>query len=489
MTNRTFHSIVWTGVERFGAQIFQAIFMIALARILVPEDYGLLAMIFIFLMIGQMLLDGGLSMALLQKKNPTENDFSTVFWFNLGFGILFYIVFFLSAPWIAKFYEQPLLVPIIKVAGLNFIIWSVSIIHGTKLYIALNFRKIAFITISAMILSGILGIVLAYHGYGVWALVFQFLINNLLRTIFFWLFTAPWYPRFIFSLNSFKSLIKFGYGYMFSNLLDTTFKNMFAVFIGKFYAVKELGFFQKANSLSSLPSSNAAYALSNSFIPIQTDLSGNPEEQRKSFDRFLSLKCFIIFPIAIFLAILAEPFVSFVLTDRWLPAVPFIQILCLGYLWYPVLVINRRMLLSKGFSKQNLIAEIIAKTFGVALFLICLPHGIYWICVAISVYAVFDMIVSMIFVQKILSIRWIEQLKIMLPVLGLALFSGFIAWLVGFGLTSYIFSSTNDFMKLTLGGISGLSVYLLGSYYLKFEEIKFMMSYLKNYTAKTTAHN
>jgi O-antigen/teichoic acid export membrane protein len=477
MTNTTFRSVFWTGAERFGSQFFQAVFTIVLARLLMPADFGLLAMIFIFLMIGQMLVDGGLSLALIQKKNPTEEDFSTVFWFNLGFGLFFYIVFFLCAPLIAEFYEQPQLILITKIAGLSIIIRSLGIVHGSKLTIALNFKRQAIIAIFSMVLSGIIGVALAFYSYGVWALVVQFLINNLLRTLCFWFFGTSWYPRFIFCVNSFKSLFKFGYGYMLTSLLDVLYKNMFAVFIGKRYSPQELGFFQQASSLTNLATTNIVYTVAGPFIPLQSKLHDTPKEQHKTFERFLSLACFLVFPIAILFAILAEPFVSFVLTEKWLPAVPLMQIFCLGYIWYPILVINRFMLLAKGLSKQNLISEIIAKTFGVAAFLICLPHGIAWICVSIGFYAFFDMIIALIFSQKKLSIRWTEQLKIIFPVFGLAVFSGVVTWLTTLGVAYY--TPTWDFGKLLFGGLVGIGIYTLGAHLLKFDEFKFMLNYLK----------
>jgi O-antigen/teichoic acid export membrane protein len=479
MSNTTFKSVAWTGVERFGAQVFQAVFTVVLARLLMPEDYGLVAMVFIFLMVGWMLLDGGFSLALVQKKNPTEDDFSSVFWFNILFGLLLYGIFFCCAPSIAKFYEQPQLIPIIKVGGLNFVIWSLGAFHGTKLDIALNFKKHAIITISAVIISGIFGIGLAYFGYGVWALVFQFLFNNLLKVAFYWLFGERWRPRFVFSIASLKSLFNFGFSWILSALLDLIYKNIYAVFIGKRYAAAELGYFQQSYNFSNLITTSIAYTVARSFIPLQTKHHNNIEIQHKLFYRFLSLGCFIIFPIAILLVVLAKPFVALVLTDKWLPMVPFLQILCISYLWYPILVMNGRMLLAKGFGKQFLTSEIIKKTFGFTAFFICLPHGIFWICASIGFYAVVDMIVSVIFSQKILSIRWIEQLKIVMPILGLALFSGGVTWLVMTGV-AYC-APANDFLKILLSAISGTGVYLFGSHLLKFDEIKFALDYLKKY--------
>jgi len=476
MRSRTFHSVVWTGIERFGTQAFQVVFSIILARLLMPEDYGLVALVFVFLMIGWILMDGGLPLALMRKKNPTESDFSTVFWFNLGFGISLYTIFFFCAPLIARFFDQSILIPILRIAGLNVILWALATIHATKLDIALNFKRQAYITISAMLVSGFLGIWLAFSGYGVWALVFQFLSNNLLRAILLWTFGIRWYPRLIFCFASFKSLFNFGYKFMLTNLLDTIYKNMFAVFIGRFYALKELGFFQKANSLTNLLTTNISYTVGRSFIPLQTSLSDDPAEQRKSFDRFLSLNCFIVFPIAILFAILAEPFVAFVLTERWLPAVPFIQVLSLSYIWYPILVLNRQLLLSKGFSKQNLMVDVIAKTLGIAAFLVALPHGIVWICVSIGFYAIIDMIVSMIFVERYIRIRIIEQVKIVAPTFGLAVFSGIVAFFVCRGVLQY--APTNDFLQLFFGGLAGLGIYALGAHLLKFDEWKFMLNYL-----------
>ena len=476
MSNQTFHSVVWTAVERFGTQAFQVVFTIILARLLMPEDYGLVAMVFIFLMVSLVLMDGGLSLALLRKKDPTENDFSTVFWFNLGFATVFYATIFFCAPLIARFFDQEILTPIVRIAGLNIILWALSIIHATKLDIALNFKKQAYITISAMLISGSLGVWLAFSGYGVWALVFQFLSNSTLRFLFLWIFGIRWYPRFLFCTTAFKALFNFGYKTMLTNLLDTSYKNMFAVLIGRFYALQDLGFFQKASQTTNLVTTSVSYTIARSFIPLQTSLSDDPTEQRKSFDRFLSLNCFIVFPIAILFAILAEPFVAFVLTERWLPAVPFIQVLSLSYIWYPILVLNRQLLLSRGFSKQNLMIDIIAKTLGVAAFLIALPHGILWICVSIGFYAILDMTLSMIFVKRYVNIRIIEQVKIVAPTFGLAVLSGIVAFFVCRGVLQYALAS--DFLQLLFGGIAGLGIYALGAHLLKLHEWKFMLNYL-----------
>jgi len=477
MTNRTFHSVFWTGLERFGMQIFQALFTIILARLLLPSDYGLIAMIFIFLMGGQIVIDAGLPIALMQKKNPTETDFSTVFWFNIMSGLFFYGIFFFCATPIADFYEQPLLNPIIKVAGLNFIAWSFGLVHATKLNINLGFKRQAFISITAVIISGGIGIILAYYGYGVWALVTQFLINNTLRSLFFWLFGIRWFPKFIFQFASLKSLLPVGFASIFAAFLDTIYKNIYAIFIGKRYSAAELGFFQQGNTLSSLVTAQITYAITTSFIPLQSKHHDYPDEQQKLFFRFLSLLCFLIFPLAILFLVLAEPFVSFILTEKWLPTVPLIQILCLSLLLYPISVINNRILLVKGLSKQLLTIESIKKAFGFMAFFICLPHGISWICASIGFYVLFSAILSIIYSQKILSIQWTEQLKIVFPILGLAVFSGIAAWCAMMGVKFY--APTNDFLKLLCGGISGIGIYVLGGHLLKFNEIRFALDYLK----------
>jgi O-antigen/teichoic acid export membrane protein len=477
MNNRTFHSVAWTGIERFGTQAFQAIFTVVLARLLMPEDYGLIAMIVIFLVVGQALMDGGLSLALIQKKDPTEEDFSTVFWFNIVFGLFFYGVFFFCAPLIARFYEQPELIFIIKIAGLNFIIWSLGIVHNTKLVKNLEFKKLAFITISAMLISGGFGIALAYLGYGVWALVFQFLTNNVLKSLLVWLFGTVWFPKFMFKLNSLKSLFAFGSAWILSTLLDLIYKNIYAVFIGKRYSASELGFFQQGYNLSNLATTNIAYTINSSFIPLQSKLHDSSDEQQKLFFRFLSLSCFVIFPIAVLFVVLAEPIVSFILTNRWLPTVPFLQILCISYLVYPILLVNNRMLLAKGLSQQFLKIEIIKKAFGFTMFFICLPHGIFWTCASVGFYTSFSAILSVFCSQKILDVRWTEQLKIIFPMLGLAVFSGVVAWVLIFVVNYY--TPISDFLKLLIGGFSGIGVYLLGSYWLKFDELKFALNYFK----------
>lgn len=325
-------SVFWSAVERFSAQGIQFVLSIILARILLPSDYGLVAMLGIFLAIAQTFIDSGFANALIQKRDQTKADYSTVFYFNIIVSVVLYILLYYSAPLIASFYKEDLLVVITRIIGLTLIINSFGIVQQAKLTIALDFKRQAIASLFAVIISGGIGLWMAFSGYGVWTLVYQSLINNLLRVVMIWIFSG-WWPRLCFSVSSFRTLFAFGSKLLLSSLLHTLYANLYTLVIGKWFASVELGYYSRAFTWARFPSANFADVIVRAIYPIQCRMQDDHEQLCGVFLKYMRMACFLIFPVMIGLCAVAEPLVRLILTDKWLPAVPLLQILCIAYMW------------------------------------------------------------------------------------------------------------------------------------------------------------
>ena len=361
--------VVWSAVERFSVQGIQFVLSIVIARLVAPSEYGLIAMLGIFMAIAQTFIDSGFSNALVQKKDRTEVDFSTVFYFNIVVALLVYLILYFSAPYIALFYKEPLLDIITKWVGVNIIISAFSIVQRAKLTIQLDFKTQAKASLISVVASGVLGIFFAYYGYGVWALVTQALLNNLLDTLLLWLF-AHWMPKWKFSYQSFKQLFSFGSKLLLSGLLHSVYLNLYTLVIGRKYSATDVGYYNRSYSIAQYPSVNIVMIISRAIYPLQCEMQDDDERLTRSFIQYLRMSCYIIFPLMMGLAVLAKPLVLLLLTERWLPAAKLISILSIAYMWYPVMVINNQILNVKGRSDYFLKAEIVKKVLAVLILVI-----------------------------------------------------------------------------------------------------------------------
>lgn len=349
LKEKTVKGVIWSSIDRFSSQGIQFVFSILIARLLLPSDYGAVAMLNIFLAISQTFIDSGFSTALIRKLNRTETDFSTVFYFNIIVGFFFYVILWIASPYIAKFYELPLLEDITKVVALRFVFYSFSAIHSTKLSIAIDFRTRAKISVSVTLFTGIIGLWMAYMGYGVWALVIQSVFSSLLYTILLWIFVR-WIPQLIFSWKSFKEMFSFGSKLLASALLDTVYGNVYTLVIGKFFSPTTLGLYARAGSFTQFPSSNLTGILQGVTFPVLSSIQNETERLANVYKRFLRMSAFIIFPLMIGLAAVANPLVRILLTDKWDGVIYLLQILCFSMMWYPIHAINLNLLQVKGRS-------------------------------------------------------------------------------------------------------------------------------------------
>lgn len=471
LKDKTVKGVIWSAVDRFSAQGIQFVFSILIARLLVPEDYGVIAMLNIFIAVSQTFIDSGFGSALIRKIDRTETDFSTVFYFNIVVATLFYMILFVSAPAIANFYETPLLESVTKIVALNLIINSLSGIHNAKLSIDIDFKSRAKISILTSVITGAVGLWMAYAGYGVWALVVQNLCSSLVRTVMLWII-VKWRPKLIFSWKSFKELFSFGSKLLASGLLDTLYNNIYTLVIGKVFSPSTLGVYSKANTLAQFPSSNITGVLQNVTFPVLSSIQNEEERMADAYKRFLKLSAFIVFPLMVGLASVADPFIRLALTDKWEGAIYLLQIICFALMWYPIHAINLNILAVKGRSDYFLKLEIIKKIQGILILCITVPMGIVAMCYGQVISSFISLIWNTHYTKKLIGYGYFAQMRDLLPILIHSFVMGAIVLVVVNVLPTL-------WLKLIVGVLSGMVYYIAGAYIMKFREIDEVLVILK----------
>lgn len=471
LKDKTVKGVIWSAVDRFSAQGIQFVFSILIARLLVPEDYGVIAMLNIFLAVSQTFIDSGFGTALIRKIDRTETDFSTVFYFNIAVAVFFYLGLFFAAPAIANFYNTPLLVPVTRVTAINLVIGSLSGIHNAKLSIAIDFKSRAKISIVSAVLTGSVGLWMAYSGYGVWALVVQTVFAGIIRTIMLWII-VKWYPKLVFSWQSFKEMFSFGSKLLASGLLDTIYNNIYPLVIGKVFSPTTLGVYSKANSLAQFPSSNITSVLQSVTFPVLSTIQNEEDRLAAAYKRFLRIAAFVVFPLMMGLSAVADPFIRLALTDKWEGAIYLLQIICFWMMWYPIHAINLNILQVKGRSDYFLKLEIIKKVQGVIVLCITVPMGIVAMCYGSLISSIICLIWNTYYTKKLLGYGFFAQMKDLFPVIMHSL----AMWLL---VSVIVHFMPNLWLKLIVGVLSGMVYYIVGAYLMKFPEMNELLTILK----------
>lgn len=471
LKDKTVKGFVWSAVDRFSGQAIQFVFSILIARLLMPEDYGVIAMLGIFLAVSQTFIDSGFGTALIRKVDRTEADFSTVFYFNIAVALILYLFLFLLAPVIARFYDTPLLEPVTKVISLSLIISSLSGIHNSKLSIAIDFKTKAKASVLSALLTGIVGLWMAYAGYGVWALVIQNLCLRTVWTLMMW-GLVKWRPQLIFSWKSFKELFSFGSKLLASGLLDTIYNNLYTLVIGKVFSPTTLGVYSKANSLAQFPSFNITSVIQTVSFPVLSTIQNEEERLTNAYKRLLKLSAFTVFPLMVGLAAVADPFIMIILTEKWAETIPLLQIVCFSMMWYPIHTINLNILQVKGRSDYFLKLEVIKKIQGVLFLCITVPMGITAMCYGNIINTLINLLWNTYYTKKLIGYGFLEQMKDLMPILMHSLLMGCVVVLVSHVMASLWF-------KLIVGVLSGMVYYVIGAYVMRFQEMDEIINILK----------
>lgn len=471
LKDKTVKGVIWSSIDRFTTQGISFVFSMLIARLLLPSDYGVVAMLGIFMAVAQCFVDSGFGTALIQKKDRTETDFNTVFYFNIVVACIFYGLLWLASPYIARFYDMPLLESVTKVVGLNLIVGSLAGIQSAQLSIAIDFKSRAKISVITTLFTGIVGLWLAYKGYGVWALVFQGLSSNILRTILLWIIVR-WKPQLVFSWKSFKELFSFGSKLLTSALLDTVYNNIYTIVIGKFFSASSLGIYSRADSLANFPSSNITSVLQTVTFPVLCTIQDEEVRLADAYRRFLRLSAFVVFPLMMGLSAVADPFIRIVLTDKWEGAIYLLQILCFNLMWYPIHAINLNLLQVKGRSDYFLQLEIIKKVQGVIAMIITIPLGIVAICYGRVITSIMCLYWNTYYTNKLIGYGFVKQMKDLTHIILHSL----VMYGIVFAIVHWL---PTLWLQFIVGILVGAAYYLIGAYLLKFDELQELLSILK----------
>ncbi len=457
----------WTTIQQFGKQGIAFLTSLILARLLSPQEFGLIAMISVFIALGDGVIKSGLTNSLIRSDNLDELDYSTVFYFNLLGSFVVYGILYFSAPLIAKFYNQSQLAEIIQIYGVVFIINAFSAVQLARLTKQMDFKTQMIAAIPSMIISSTIGISLAYNGYGVWSLVWYYLIYSGLSTIQLW-YHSKWIPILKFSAEKFKIHFNYGFKIMLSGTIDILFTNIYAIIIGRYFLPAQVGFYNRASTLQMFPVVNLSMILSKVSFPLFAKIQHDNEKLKSVYKKMMQMVTFLIAPTLIFMGVLAEPLFRFLFTEKWLPAVPYFQILCFNGILYPLHSYNLQILNVKGRSDLFLKLELIKKVIVVIMLVISFQFGIFGLLIGSTITSTIAFFLNNYYSGKYIGYNAFEQLKDVLPIVIIAAFSGSIIYLID----TYVFKpNLIDFLRLLLNFLIGLILFIILSYYLKIQAL------------------
>lgn len=436
-----------------------------MTRLLLPEEFGLIGMITIFMKIGITLIESGMSQSLIRSIKPDQEDYSTVFIFNLLTSILIYCILFLLSPYIAQFFDQPILKMIIRLFCLSFIFDAFGAIHFARLTKQMKFKIQMQSTVLSLIIAGIIGISMAYKGYGVWSLVFLGLFDSFLKSIFIWIKTK-WIPSMVFNVQKFKYHFNFGYKLMCAGLIDTLFKNTYVIVFGKYFSVDVAGYYTRADSLKQMPTYNIFSAINNLTYPMFSEIQENIERLKIAFRKVLRVIVFVITPLLSITGFISTPIFRFIFTEKWLPAVPYFQILCIVGVLYPIISYNFMIMKVKGRSGLIFKLKIVKLALVLLTIGISYPYGIFAILWSQVVANFIALCINIYYTQKIIHYGFLDHIKDLLPILLLAFFSGILTLSTDNFLKSH---QMTDIIRILIGGLVGVSSYLIIAWMLKYK--------------------
>lgn len=429
LRHKTTRGVIWSGIERFSTQAVQFVVNILLANLLVPGDFGLIAEVFIFIQLAQLLIDSGFTTALIQRKDRNEVDYSTIFYFNFAASLACYLLLFVTAPIIARFYEEPLLVSLIRVVGLNFVIGALVAVPRTMLTIEIRFKEQSIISLISALGSGCLAVWLAFKGLGVWSLVVQSLLSVSIQAVMT-LIIVRWLPRAGFSWHSLRSMLGYSSKILMSSLINAMYVNFYPLLIGKFYNKVELGYYNRGDYFAMVPAQSIGQIISRVAFPVFSSIQDDNERLRSAYSKYIRYASTIIFPLMIGLAMVAKPLILVLLKEVWLPAVPILQILCIAWMFDHISQINLNILYVKGRSDLALRLEIIKKTIAFAILFSTVPFGIIAICYGRVAYSIVALILNAHYTSGLISLSRKAQLFDFLPPLLTSIAMGVVVWLL-----------------------------------------------------------
>lgn len=471
LKQKVLSNVIWRFAERTGAQLVGFIVSIVLARILLPENYGTIALVTVFTTIMQVFVDSGLGNALIQKKDADDIDFSTVFYTNIVFCLVLYLIIFITAPLIAKLYNDEILTAVTRVLGLTIIISGVKNVQQAYVSRQMIFKKFFFATLIGTIGAGILGILLALNGAGVWALVAQQIFNLTIDTIVLWI-TVKWRPKRVFSFARLKKLFSYGWKLLASSIIDTVYNNVRQLIIGKLYSSSDLAYYNKAKQFPELIVNNVNTSIDSVLLPTMSREQENKEKVKMMTRRSIKTSIFIMAPLMLGLAFSANNIITLLLTDKWSSSIPYLIVFAVTYMFWPIHTANLNAIKAMGRSDLFLRLEIIKKAVGVLLLLLTFRVSVWAMALSLLVSSVISQVINAWPNRKLLNYSYLQQLKDILPSVILAIVMGILVYLVNF-------LNLPTLITLIIQIILGAIIYIGGAVILKFESFYYVIDILK----------
>ncbi len=466
----------WRFAERCGAQIIQFIVSIVLARILAPKAYGTIALVLVFAQILQVFVDSGLGNALIQKKNADDLDFSSVFYFNMVWCFVLYAITFFCAPLIAAFYNDPSLTAIVRVLCLMVIVSGLKNVQQAYVSRTMQFKKFFWATLGGTLASAVAGIIIAMLGGGVWALVAQKLVNLTIDTTVLW-FTVKWRPKLMFSFKRLKGLFSYGWKLLVSSLIDTVYTNLRQLIIGKFYSKADLAYYNQGNQFPNIIVNNINTSIDSVLLPTMSKEQDDKLRVKQMIRRAIKTSTYIMAPLMMGLAFCANTVVSLILTDKWLPCVPFLQIFCVTYMFYPIHTANLNAIKAMGRSDMFLILEIVKKVVGLIIMFSTIWFGVLFMAYSLLFQSVINQIINSWPNKKLMNYSYFEQLKDIMPGIGLAFIMGLCVMPIGL-------IKLHPIIILPIQILLGMAIYIIGSKIFKIESYEYVMDIVKSFLKK-----
>ena len=465
--------MIWRFLERCGAQGVTFLVSVVLARLLDPSIYGTVALVTVFTAILQVFVDSGMGNALIQKKDADDLDFSSVFYFNLSACILLYVCMFFAAPLIASFYNMPDLTPVVRVLSLTLIISGVKNIQQAYVSRNLLFKKFFFATLGGTLGAAVIGIWMAWRGYGVWALVAQHLFNATLDTIILWV-TVKWRPKKVFSLKRLKGLFSYGWKLLVSALLETGYSNVRSLIIGKLYTSEDLAFYNRGKQFPNLIVSNINASIDSVLLPTMSKEQDNKSRVRDMTRRAIKISTFIMMPLMMGLAVCAEPLIRIVLTEKWMPAAFFLRVFCFTYAFYPIHTANLNAIKAMGRSDLFLKLEVIKKIVSIAALVSTMFISVEAMALALPVTSILGQIINSWPNRKLLDYSYRAQLLDMLPQIGLSVVMGGAVFMIQF-------LRLSDIATLLIQIPLGAFIYIIGSKLLHIDSYAYVKGLIRSF--------
>lgn len=471
--SKIFSGLIWKFGERITAQLISLLVSIILARLLSPDEYGAVAIVMIFITLANVFVSSGFGNALIQKKDADNLDFSSVFYINIAIGIALYIVIFCIAPFIANFYDMPILSPTLRVLGIRIVIASINSVQQAYVSRNMLFKRFFWSTLFGTLVSGIVGVVMAYHGFGVWALVAQYLTNTCTDTVVLW-FTVRWRPCLQCSFSRAKELFSYGWKLLLSGLLDTGYKQLRSLIIGRKYSSSDLAYYNQGDKYPALLVTNINASISSVIFPAMAQCQDDRTKVKSMTRRAIQISSFVLWPCMLGVAAIAKPLVVFLLTDKWLPCVPYIRIFCFTYGLWPIHTANLQAINAVGRSDLFLKLEITKKIVGMVAILVSMNYGPLVMAYSLVVTDLIATVINAFPNKELLKYGYFEQIKDMMPSFVIAL----VMALVIYPVQNLGFSNiTTIIIQVLLGG----SVYIALAILTKQKSLTYLLEIVKRH--------